>query len=179
MKAVVAFVAVVTSLAIAPTAAAEDERSTEPADAATAGNDIEASIAAGPALQRLIDVPVAGVEAIATLSSNAIGMEATFLAGRSQYGLAYERGTLGCVLGGRVGALGFGISSYLALLSIARSTPAGLALGGVNMGIAPHVSWDFLRWDRSALFALARVSGEAGSLTILGAELAIGYRFGP
>jgi hypothetical protein len=179
MRRALACVAAVSSLALGPVARAQEEASTTDATSETGGSGVVASVAAGGVLQRLFDVPVTGLEAIGSLGGRVVGVEGTFLLGRTQYGLGYERGTVGLAIGSREGAWGFGLSPYFGYLSISRRTNPTDPLVGGTLGLSLHASWDFVCWNHSAFFGLARITGEVGALPILGVDLAIGYRFGP
>jgi hypothetical protein len=165
--------------ASAPSARADDE---QPAS-------VVASVAAGAALHRLIDIPAYGAEGVATLGGKVVAAEVTFAGGRTQYGLHYWQLTGGPLVRGRIGAFTFGGSIYLSLFQISPPSPdivtengtpiVGPSLVGGNLGTAAEVGYDVVRWPRSALFVLARAVGEVGSMPLLGAGLACGYRFGP
>jgi hypothetical protein len=105
-------------------------------------------------------------------------VEATFLFGRTQYGLGYVHGTLGAAFGARMDAWVFGVTPYFGYLSISRLTRPD-SLDGGTLGLSLHASWDFVSWRRSAFFLLGRVTGEIGALPIVGGGLSVGYRFGP
>jgi hypothetical protein len=179
MRCTFACVAVLSFVAVGPVALAQEEASATAATSETGGSGVVAAIAAGGVLQRLFDVPVMGLEAIGSLGGRVVGVEGTLLLGRTQYGLGYERGTVGLAIGSREGAWGFGLSPYLGYLSISRHTNPADPLVGGTLGVSVHTSWDFVSWNHSAFFALARITGEFGALPILGVDLAIGYRFGP
>lgn len=156
---------------------AQDDDSTQ-SEPETAGGGAVASIATGGALQQLIDVPVMALEALGTVGGRHVGAQGSFMFGRTQYGLGYERGTLGLAMGTQLERWGVGLSVYFGYLSITRHTEP-VSLEGGTLGASLQASFDFVSWKRSALFTLARVTGEFGALPILGGGLAVGYRFGP
>jgi hypothetical protein len=175
---VVAFFLSLAPIARAGKADPPDDGQGEAPESETEGSGVVSSIAAGGALQTLLDIPVVGAEGIGTLGGRAAEVEGTLLLGRTQYGLECLHGTLGVALGDRAGAWGFGITPYLGYLSISRVTTSGSLQGG-TLGVSVHLSWDFARWPRSAFFVLARATGEVIALTAAGVGLSVGYRFGP